>query len=99
MPHETALIATMSVALALAFVGGFLATRIGLPAIVGYLLAGVAVGPFTPGFVADAARVKFVAPPEPSVMSATWPRARFTVPSTALRKTSVLVSSDNTVPR
>jgi monovalent cation:H+ antiporter-2, CPA2 family len=54
MPHETALIATMSVALALAFVFGFLATRLGLPAIVGYLLAGVAVGPFTPGFVADA---------------------------------------------
>src|SRR3954465_13446613 len=54
MPHETALIATMSVALALAFSGGFLATRLGLPAIVGYLLAGVAVGPFTPGFVADA---------------------------------------------
>ena len=53
MPHETALIATMSVALALAFVGGFLATRLGLPAIVGYLLAGVVVGPFTPGFVAD----------------------------------------------
>jgi CPA2 family monovalent cation:H+ antiporter-2 len=53
LPHETALIATMSVALALAFVGGFLATRLHLPAIVGYLLAGVAVGPFTPGFVAD----------------------------------------------
>ena len=53
MPHETALIATMSVALALAFVFGFVATRLRLPAIVGYLLAGVAVGPFTPGFVAD----------------------------------------------
>jgi CPA2 family monovalent cation:H+ antiporter-2 len=53
LPHETALIATMSVALALAFFGGFLATRLGLPAIVGYLLAGVVVGPFTPGFVAD----------------------------------------------
>jgi monovalent cation:H+ antiporter-2, CPA2 family len=53
MPHDTALIATMSVALALAFVFGFLAMRLGLPAIVGYLLAGVAVGPFTPGFVAD----------------------------------------------
>jgi len=53
MPHDTALIATMSVALSLAFVGGFVATRLGLPAIVGYLLAGVAVGPFTPGFVAD----------------------------------------------
>src|SRR4029079_9435256 len=54
LPHETALIATMSVALALAFVGGFLATRLKMPAIAGYLLAGVAVGPFTPGFVADA---------------------------------------------
>jgi CPA2 family monovalent cation:H+ antiporter-2 len=43
----------MSVALALAFVGGFLATKLRLPAIVGYLLAGVVVGPFTPGFVAD----------------------------------------------
>src|SRR4030095_15682633 len=49
----TALIATMSVALALAFVGGFAATRLGLPGIVGDLLAGVVVGPFTPGFVAD----------------------------------------------
>ncbi|MCC7367359.1 MAG: cation:proton antiporter [Chloroflexi bacterium] len=53
MPHETALIATMSVALALAFVFGFLATRLQLPSLVGYLLAGVVVGPFTPGFVAD----------------------------------------------
>jgi CPA2 family monovalent cation:H+ antiporter-2 len=53
MPHETALIATISIALAFAFVGGFVATRLRLPAIVGYLLAGVAVGPFTPGFVAD----------------------------------------------
>jgi CPA2 family monovalent cation:H+ antiporter-2 len=53
MPHETGLIATISVALALAFVGGFLATHLHLPAIVGYLLAGVAVGPFTPGFIAD----------------------------------------------
>lgn len=34
-------------------VGGIVAARLGLPAIVGYLLAGVAVGPFTPGFVAD----------------------------------------------
>ena len=53
MPHHTELIATMSVALALAFVAGFVATRLHLPAIVGYLLAGVVVGPFTPGFVAD----------------------------------------------
>jgi CPA2 family monovalent cation:H+ antiporter-2 len=36
-----------------AFVGGFIASKLGLPPLVGYLLAGVAVGPFTPGFVAD----------------------------------------------
>src|SRR5262245_52218841 len=53
MPHEVGLISTITVALAFAFVGGFIATRLRLPAIVGYLLAGVAVGPFTPGFIAD----------------------------------------------
>ena len=53
MPLHTELISTISVALALAFVGGFIATRLHLPTIVGYLLAGVVVGPFTPGFVAD----------------------------------------------
>ena len=37
----------------MAFIGGMLARRIGLPTIVGYLLAGVAIGPFTPGFVGD----------------------------------------------
>lgn len=54
MPHETALLATIAVGLAVAFVGGFVAVRLGLPPLVGYLLAGVAIGPFTPGFVADA---------------------------------------------
>jgi CPA2 family monovalent cation:H+ antiporter-2 len=39
--------------LAVAFVAGFLAVRLRLPPLIGYLLAGVAVGPFTPGFVAD----------------------------------------------
>src|SRR5581483_3921542 len=53
MPHETSLIATIVVSLAFAFSGGFIAVRLGLPPLVGYLLAGVAVGPFTPGFVAD----------------------------------------------
>ncbi len=53
MPHDVSLISTVAVGLALAFVGGFAAVRLGLPPIVGYLLAGVAVGPFTPGFVAD----------------------------------------------
>ncbi|MDP8924356.1 MAG: cation:proton antiporter [Chloroflexota bacterium] len=53
MPHHTELISTISVALVLAFFGGFVATRLRLPTLVGYLLAGVAVGPFTPGYVAD----------------------------------------------
>jgi CPA2 family monovalent cation:H+ antiporter-2 len=54
MPHEAALIATLAIGLALAFVGAFIAVRLRLSPIVGYLLAGMAVGPFTPGFVADA---------------------------------------------
>ena len=53
MPHETALLATIAVGFALAFVLGFAASRLGLPPLVGYLLAGVAVGPYSPGFVAD----------------------------------------------
>jgi CPA2 family monovalent cation:H+ antiporter-2 len=43
----------MAVGLAFAFIGGFVAARLRLPPILGYLLAGIAVGPFTPGFVAD----------------------------------------------
>ena len=54
MPHETGLIAMIAVGFGLAFVLGLVATRLRLPPLVGYLLAGVAVGPFTPGFVADA---------------------------------------------
>jgi CPA2 family monovalent cation:H+ antiporter-2 len=53
MTHETALIATVAAGLGLAFVFGYIAARLRLPPLVGYLLAGVAVGPFTPGFVAD----------------------------------------------
>jgi len=53
VPHETSLIFTIAVSLAFAFVGGFVAVRLYLPPLVGYLLAGVAVGPFTPGVVAD----------------------------------------------
>jgi CPA2 family monovalent cation:H+ antiporter-2 len=54
MPHETALIATIAAGLGLAFLFGWLATRIGLPSLVGYLLAGIAVGPHTPGlYTAD----------------------------------------------
>jgi CPA2 family monovalent cation:H+ antiporter-2 len=52
--HETSLIATIAIGLAYAFVGGFVAIKLRLPPLVGYLLAGIAVGPFTPGFVGDA---------------------------------------------
>ena len=54
MPHETALIATIAAGLGLACLFGLIAVRLRLPALVGYLLAGIAVGPFTPGYVADA---------------------------------------------
>ncbi len=53
MTHSTPLVATIVAALVLAFVFGTIAHRLRISPIVGYLLAGVAVGPFTPGFVAD----------------------------------------------
>ena len=53
MPHDIALINTLAVGLSTAFVFGWLASRLRLPPLLGYLLAGIAVGPFTPGFVAD----------------------------------------------
>jgi monovalent cation:H+ antiporter-2, CPA2 family len=52
--HDVALISTMAASLVYALVGGYIASRLRLPPLLGYLLAGVAVGPFTPGFVADA---------------------------------------------
>ncbi|NBZ89557.1 cation:proton antiporter domain-containing protein [Stagnihabitans tardus] len=55
MPHDTPLIATIAMGLGLAFLFGLIAQRLRLPPIVGYLAAGICVGPFTPGFVADAA--------------------------------------------
>jgi CPA2 family monovalent cation:H+ antiporter-2 len=54
MLHEQALIATLAVSLALAFAFGLLAVRLRLSPIVGYLVAGIALGPHTPGWVADA---------------------------------------------
>jgi CPA2 family monovalent cation:H+ antiporter-2 len=53
MPHSVALISTIAAGLGLALVFGFLAARIKLPALVGYLIAGIVIGPATPGFVAD----------------------------------------------
>ena len=54
MPHETPLISILVVGFGLAFLFGLLAQRLKLPLIAGYLLAGVVIGPFTPGYVADA---------------------------------------------
>ena len=53
MPHHTSLIATIVAGLGLAFVFGRLAHRLRLSPLVGYLVAGVVIGPFTPGYVAD----------------------------------------------
>jgi CPA2 family monovalent cation:H+ antiporter-2 len=51
--HGAALITTIAAALGLALLLGFLASRVRIPPLVGYLLAGVLIGPGTPGFVAD----------------------------------------------
>lgn len=51
--HDTPLIATIAAGLMLAFLLGMVAHRLRLSPLVGYLAAGVLVGPFTPGFVAD----------------------------------------------
>lgn len=53
MAHETPLLATVAAAFGLAFVFGYLAARVRLQPLVGYLLAGIVVGPFTPGYVAE----------------------------------------------
>jgi CPA2 family monovalent cation:H+ antiporter-2 len=52
--HDISLISTIAVGLVYGLIGGYLASRLRLPPLVGYLVAGVALGPFTPGFVADA---------------------------------------------
>ena len=53
MPHDFPLITTISSALGLSLILGFFANRLKLPALVGYILAGILIGPFTPGFVAN----------------------------------------------
>jgi CPA2 family monovalent cation:H+ antiporter-2 len=53
LPHSVSLITTLAAAFGLALVLGFVAVRIRLPALVGYLVAGIIIGPATPGFVAD----------------------------------------------
>ncbi|HYG62059.1 MAG TPA: cation:proton antiporter, partial [Thermoanaerobaculia bacterium] len=53
MPHSVPLITTIAAGLGLALILGFIAVRLKVPAIVGYLVAGIVIGPATPGFVAD----------------------------------------------
>ena len=53
--HDTTLITTVAAGFGLALLLGFVAERCRLPALLGYLLAGIAIGPATPGFVADVA--------------------------------------------
>ena len=53
MPHSISLITTITAAFGLALILGLIAVRLKLPALVGYLMAGVILGPATPGFVAD----------------------------------------------
>lgn len=53
MPHHTPLIATIVAAISLAFIFGAIAQRFRMSPLVGYIVAGIAIGPFTPGYVAD----------------------------------------------
>ncbi|MEK9939761.1 MAG: cation:proton antiporter, partial [Methylotenera sp.] len=53
MEHNISLITTIAAAFGLALSFGFIAERVKLPALVGYLMAGICIGPATPGFVAD----------------------------------------------
>ena len=53
MEHNVSLISTLAAGFGLALIFGFIAERVKLPALVGYLVAGIVIGPATPGFVAD----------------------------------------------
>lgn len=61
MPHDLALFATITMAVVTAFIGGYIAKKLRLPTIVGYLLAGLVIGPFTPGFVGDSESINQLA--------------------------------------
>lgn len=59
--HDLPLLINITLALIVAFLGGVVARRFGLPTIVGYLLAGIAIGPFTPGWVGDVETIQQLA--------------------------------------
>ena len=54
MEHSLVLITTIAAGFGLALIFGFIAERLKTPALVGYLLAGIVIGPATPGYTADA---------------------------------------------
>ncbi|HEX6542172.1 MAG TPA: cation:proton antiporter [Ktedonobacterales bacterium] len=51
--QDIALVIDITIALAAALVGGLVARRLGLPTLIGYLAAGIVIGPFTPGIIGD----------------------------------------------
>src|SRR5215210_2674688 len=57
MSHELHLILNVAIAVGVALVGGLIAHALRQPVIVGYLLAGIVIGPFTPGFIGDRAQI------------------------------------------
>jgi monovalent cation:H+ antiporter-2, CPA2 family len=59
--EQLGLLTTLAAALAIAFVGGLAARLMGLPALVGYLVAGIVISPFTPGYVADIETIRQLA--------------------------------------
>jgi len=59
--HDLSLLINIALALGYALAGGVVARRLGLPTIVGYLLAGVALGPFTPGLTGDIGAIQQLA--------------------------------------
>lgn len=61
MHHDLILLATITMGLLTAFIGGYIARKLGLPTLVGYLVAGLVIGPFTPGFVGDQAAISQLA--------------------------------------
>jgi CPA2 family monovalent cation:H+ antiporter-2 len=61
LTEQLGFLLNLGVAVAAALVGGAVAVRFGQPAVLGYVLAGVAIGPFTPGFVGDVDRISALA--------------------------------------
>jgi len=59
--HELPLLINIAVALAAALLGGMIAKFLRLPTIVGYMLAGIVIGPFTPGYIGDLSTISQLA--------------------------------------